>query len=311
MSSDMSSVVVVYGALRSGTTMLRLMLDGNPALTCPGESDYLFDFVEIDGAGNMTLDLDALRRDRIFQATGKTIEDQGSVKATLDHLMAQQARDGTLVLMLHRGIEKLRRIYPEMKIIHMLRDPRDVARSGIALGWAGNVYYGINHWIATETEWDRAAPGTASGQVFDLPYEFLVSEPENTLQALCRFLDIAWTAGMLAYDGSSTYERPDPRLLEQWKRKLSPREVGLVEARIGGMLTARGYSPSAHPAVIPGLGLALHLNLQNRAHVWRHRITRYGLRDTLLVALARRTGLRGLGHSAQARINEKHVKYLK
>jgi len=247
---DMPDMIVVYGSLRSGTTMLRLMLDGHPQLNCPGESDFVFDHLEIEAGGKISLDLGALRRERIFQAALGDIEDQGTPEATLAHMLRQLAAKGpkgsTLVLMLHRGISKLRQLFADMPVIHMLRDPRDVARSGISLGWAGNVYYGANHWIETEGEWDRTfgqardVPG-----VFDLKHETLVEAPERTLRALCDFAGLEWTPAMLSYDGRSTYDKPDTGLLAQWKRKLTPRQVGLIEAKIGAMLTARGYAAQA------------------------------------------------------------------
>ena len=46
--TKMPDAVILYGALRSGTTMLRLMLDAHPALSCPGESDFLFDHLRAE-----------------------------------------------------------------------------------------------------------------------------------------------------------------------------------------------------------------------------------------------------------------------
>ncbi|WP_425596530.1 sulfotransferase, partial [Roseobacter litoralis] len=35
--------VVLYGALRSGTTLVRLILDAHPDICCPGERDFMVD----------------------------------------------------------------------------------------------------------------------------------------------------------------------------------------------------------------------------------------------------------------------------
>lgn len=308
-------MIVVYGSLRAGTTMLRLMLDGHPELNCPDETDFLFDYLQINAAGEVTLDLDALRRDRIFRAALGDVTDQGDPRATVEHMMARLAEQGsgTLVLMLHRGIGTLRRLYPDMKIVHMLRDPRDVARSSIGMGWAGNVYCGASHWIETETEWEQtmARADSATARVFDLRYETLVATPEPTLQALCTFLEIPWTPHMLAYEGHSTYDRPDTTLIEQWKRKQTPQDIALVEGRVGALLTARGYAPSGVPPLTPGPLLRTRLELQSRISNWRLRIARYGLRDSLLLAFARRTGFEALADRARDRADAKHQAYLK
>ena len=57
--------VIAYGALRSGTTLLRLMLDMHPGLSCPGETDFLLDFTSIAPDGTVTIDADRLGRNRI------------------------------------------------------------------------------------------------------------------------------------------------------------------------------------------------------------------------------------------------------
>ena len=57
---------------------------------------------------------------------------------------------------------------------------------------------------------------------------------------------------MLDYDQTSTYSKPSSDLVAQWTHKLTARETGLVEAKIGPMLDAAGYSPSGvaphHPS---------------------------------------------------------------
>src|SRR6056297_1046670 len=59
-------LIAVYGALRSGTTLLRLMLDAHPSLSCPGETDFLFDHLSITDDGPL-LDEEALEQDRIYR----------------------------------------------------------------------------------------------------------------------------------------------------------------------------------------------------------------------------------------------------
>ena len=40
--------VALYGALRSGTTLFRLILKHHPALHNPGETDFLLDHIHAD-----------------------------------------------------------------------------------------------------------------------------------------------------------------------------------------------------------------------------------------------------------------------
>ncbi|KJV06249.1 sulfotransferase [Methylocucumis oryzae] len=43
-------LIFICGALRSGSTMLRLMLDHHPNIVNPGEFDFLFDYMYEDGS---------------------------------------------------------------------------------------------------------------------------------------------------------------------------------------------------------------------------------------------------------------------
>ena len=59
---------------------------------------------------------------------------------------------------------------------------------------------------------------------------------------------------MLGYTADAPqYPPPDPGLAAQWRTKLDPRDVALVESRIGAMLRARGYASSGYrrPKISP------------------------------------------------------------
>ncbi len=306
-------MVIVYGALRSGTTLLRLMLDKNAALNCPGETDFLFDFLSFDPDGNAALDRDALQRNRIFQASGLTLNPTLDDVAAVRDLVAQLHRPGApcLVLMLHRHVAEALRLFPDTPVLHMLRDPRDVARSAIGMGWAGTEYHGAIYWMRTEWDWDRMVTEHPNAKTQDLHYEALIKTPEDTLQSLCAFFGVAFDPDMLNYSEGTTYDAPDVSLVEQWRRKQTPYAIGLVEARLGSLLTNRGYAPSGHPVITPNLMQRVQLLWQDKRAVWSVRIARYGLLDPVLVGLGRRLGLQGLAKDAQQRMNQKQIKYLK
>lgn len=314
MSVD-PNFVIVYGALRSGTTLLRLMLNNHPGLNCPGEADYLFDYMARGTDGQWALDREGLKRDRIFQAAKITCSDTLGPKETIDDLMAQlqaQGGDGTrLILMTHRALDVALDMYGAVPIVHMLRDPRDVARSSIGMGWAGDVYHGAFHWIDTENGWLAVAPNLEQGQHIDLRYEDLIRDTEPELDRVARFMGVSFDPAMTTYDEDSTYSAPDISLIEQWRRKLTPHQIGLVEGRVGPLLTQTGYQPSGHPIPnLGGLGMA-KLKWGNKKAVWQERIRRFGLIDPLLVAIAYKLGKPSIAYGAQQRIDVKTEAYLK
>lgn len=293
--------------------MLRLMLDGHPRLICPGETDFLTDYLRASPNGRWCYDLDALAADRIFQASRaklpKTADALPAFQAMVSNLRGDE--EGCVILVAHRGLGKLLKLVPEISILHLVRDPRDVARSAIGMGWAGNTYYGARTWLKTEQEWEQVAPYLSLDQSLELRFEPLVREPEVVMGEICRFLGDQYEPEMLDYAEYSTYQRPDPALTEQWRRKQTSRELGLTEPLFRDLMIQRGYEPSGHPPIYPGSLARLNLRIEHLRSVWRRRIVRYGLWDPLFVTLYGKLGVPSLARPAQRRmdiITQQHLK---
>jgi hypothetical protein len=304
--------LAIYGALRSGTTLLRLMVNGHPSLSCPGETDFIFDHL-IPRSNPPRYDREALDANRIYRAHEAAYARHPLPDPTPDSFIARISEEGskTPILILHRHLSKALDVYPDLRVIHLVRDPRDVARSSIGMGWAGHVYYGVDHWVETESDWQACKHRISPDQSLNIAYETLIAEPEDNLRRLAAFAGQDYDPRMLDYDADSTYAKPDPSLTVQWKRKQSPRDIGLVEAKIGSLLEASGYAPSGHPPVHPTAIERAALWQANRRAVWAKRIERYGLRDPLIVAAATKLGLPSLARAARRRMDARQVKYLK
>ena len=116
---------------------------------------------------------------------------------------------------------------------------------------------------------------------------------------------------MLRFGDRTSYSEPDTSLIEQWRRKMTPQDVALVEHRLGPMLEGAGYAPSGFDMAPFGPLERFRIAAMNRTHIWKTRINRYGLWDPLMVALARKLNRPEMGYQAQARIDVKHKAYLK
>ena len=78
-----------------------------------------------------------------------------------DFLRQKQAASGGkphVGATVHRHFERLRFLWPDARYIHLVRDPRDVARSVVQKGWAGNIYQASEFWIQAENCWDSLVP---------------------------------------------------------------------------------------------------------------------------------------------------------
>lgn len=307
--------VFVYGALRWGTTMFRLMLNSHPGITNPGEADFLFDHLIPDPAHptGWRYDRDGLAAGRVFRAHGLRLNpDLDGLDLMAD--MIAQFRDRTpqsvLTLNVHRHADRIAAAIPGVRVIHMLRDPRDVARSCVGMGWVGNSYHGVHPWIETERDWDRAAALIGPEQVLTLPFEQLMADLDNQLGQVCDFLGVPLTPEMLRYHENSTYTRPDAAIAQQWRRKASPREVSLIEGRCADLMTARGYAPEIGPRQ-PGSAERIALRLENRLKRWRYNIDRFGLPLFLAGHLTRLPGLGRLRADVRQRMEQKVIASLK
>lgn len=321
----------IVGAERSGTTLLRLMLAGHEKLSVVSEFEYVVDPLAHgqpfrnarqiqQSVGHPLPSADLLRkavaRDWIFASHGFTCDphlDYRNLANSFLHQAKVRANNetGQVLAMVHRGIDHLPRLWPWARYIHIVRDPRDVARSCIGMGWSGNVYHGVGRWIHIERQWAELRAALPVGRFLEVRQEDLILHPRKTLERICEFLGIQWSDGMLAYQQTSTYDAPDPRLVEQWRRKLSAKEVGLVEGRVGSLLQARGYPASGHPTLKPGPVQRLALRVNDKrgriAFRWKH----LGLPLWLADTVSRKFNLAWLRRYAEPRLLEARNRRLK
>lgn len=216
----------VVGVGRSGTTLLRMMLDAHPELAIPAETHFLPELIERDGTGVSTAELvDAV-------AAARTWGDFGLERAQLAEAAARDGAEGAAgvarafyrLCAEARGkprwgdktpgyVKRMRPIaaaLDEARFVHLIRDGRDVALSRLARGM------GAEKTIAEVAElWRRRIKRARRqakrirGRYLELRYEDLVAEPEPTLRRVCDLVDLGYDPAMLDY-----HERAGERLAE-------------------------------------------------------------------------------------------------
>jgi len=306
-------LVFICGALRSGTTLLRLMINDHPALSNPGEMDFLFEPPPIrDGRRDMAAYADALSSNRVFQKLklkiDKSLDYPGQVRDFVRQLRAPGKR---LSINIHRHFDRIPEIFPSARFVHLLRDPRDVAKSSIGMGWAGNAYHGVDHWMASERDFEKLTAMAPAARLHRMRNEDLVRAPETELFGLCAFLGVPYDARMLDYPSHTTYGPPDPRLVEQWRKDGSARGLGLVEGKLGDMLTSRGYSLSGATLRAPGRLERLLLRTVDRWGRWRFMTSRTGLAVMIADVVGRRLSISPLSAYARRRKAEAAARHIK
>lgn len=314
IASALEEPFFLVGSERSGTTLLRLMLAHHQHIECAPEFEFLVEEMP-DGSGWPPLEsyYEWLATNRIFVPYRFRIDRALDYPALMKSFLAQYGARTQKPIQgatCHKHFDRLLRIWPRARFVHLLRDGRDVARSCIGMGWAGNVWHGVERWIAAEELWVSLVPVVPATQRIELHYEDLIRAPEQALSRVCAFLGTDFDPAMLDYSRDSSYERPDPSLIGQWRKKLRPEELALLEARIGPMLRARGYEESGVPAAQVGAWRRFTLALDDRLGRFRFRRERYGLGHVLSARLARTLGLKGWSRKLlleQNEIDDRHL----
>jgi hypothetical protein len=288
------SPIFILGALRSGTTVFRLMLGFHEDISNLGEADFIFDHVQkAPGSRQWTYDHEALGKNRVFCSRKLTIgkfDTGAAIAADFIEQLAQkkqQTQRPRVVVSVHRHADKVAALFPDAKILHILRDPRDVAKSCIGMGWAGNTYFGIDSWLGTETNWEASRDLFGPDKVMEIRFEELIRNPQVRLEKVCGFLGLPFSPSMLNYHTGSTYEAPDPSAVEPWKKKVSPRDVALVEIKAKPLLLARKYELSGYPLDPPGLIERAGLSLDNKIYKWKFGCERFGVYNFVMEKVTR------------------------
>jgi hypothetical protein len=284
----------LVGSERSGTTLLRLMLDHHPRIAFLFEFEYSVRFIPDEGWPDLHEYHAFLESIYFSEETNMIIDKSLDYPHLIDSFLRQKReRDGKPLVgaTVHYDFDRLLRIWPDARFIHLVRDGRDVARSIIEMGWAGNMYTAVDRWIDAEQLWSRVSQVVPSSRRIELQFEALVSEPEATLTKLCEFIGVSYDPAMLDYTKSTKFDPPSTKSIGQWKRKLSPKEVCLAEARIGTMLADRGYESSGYPPLTVTPLMARWLRIQDRWYRAMFRRRRYGIGLFLADFLTRRFDL--------------------
>ncbi|MEE9429068.1 MAG: sulfotransferase [Paracoccaceae bacterium] len=310
----MSPVTFVFGAMRSGTTVFRLMLNAHSKVNNPGEFDFLFDYIFVNKSHptGWVFNKELLMNDRNFRRRNLVLDDKLDGLDLLDNLLVQisPTPGAPVMLNVHRNVDRIVKIFPDTRIIHLLRDPRDVALSSIGMGWAAMIYYGVDHWLTSEWAWEESAHMISSDQIYTLKYEDLFSNTEQQLTQVCQFIGIPFEAAMLRYHENTSYGPPNAKSIGAWKNKASAHEVALLEGKAATMMTRRGYVLNG-PAAFPGRLEKFLLWARNKFGVWGFSGRRFGHGLYWGEKISRWSKLSGLNKKFQRRMHTISIQHLK
>jgi len=313
--SNTDAPIFLVGTERSGTTLLRLMLDHHPKLAFHFESEFMVEHIGDDGTlPDPKWVVEKLATDRIFNLAGLPSDTSGDYKRLVDGWLDHKRRaDGKPLVgaTIHTHFDRAPHLWPDAKYIHLLRDPRDVANSCVVMGWYGNAYAATDHWVEAMRCWDHLCTRVPEDRRLLVRYEDLIANPVVALTEVCSFLGVDFDEVVFGYIDGSTYHYPDPKLTYQWRRKMPERDLRLVEGKIGDELVKRGYELSGKEPIRLTPTQVQKVYKQSDWGRRRFAMKRFGL--VLMVAenLGRRLKLKGLHDWATVRKNAIEAKHIR
>lgn len=223
--------IFVVGHPRSGTTLLRLILNAHPRIVIPPEAHVASFFrrlkrkygeldseVRLRRVAERIADKERMLEwgfpreqmvERLMQADPR---DASGLFAALMSLWTEKEgkpRWGEKTPGTYRFLPEVDAWFPDCKVIHIVRDGRDVAISCLTPPFSdnydkGNVYEVAVRWRHAIQCCRRAQRDLLGPERYlELRYEDLTAEPEQHVRRICEFLDEDFDPAMLDFHKSS------------------------------------------------------------------------------------------------------------
>ena len=273
------------------------MLNAHPEICIPFETDFLHfeplacEFGDLDQRGNRRALLSAMGQSDFIRKAEliDNVDVVADYHATnfaelINNIFSRYAaRQGKTIWgdktpSYVTEMDRLRAHFPNCRIIHIVRDGRDVAIS------LANISWGSSHIprVASDWRWKTVIGhkvGRALGPAYyQINYEELVLETESTLRSLCKHIGVAFNSAMLNYsrtaetympESSLQWHRtsilpPNAKKVNVWKKAMKRDQRILFDEYAGDALELFGYERYAGAPTITSKLLGLYYNVAKR-----------------------------------------------
>jgi hypothetical protein len=222
---DTAPAPFIVGVPRSGTTLLRLMLDAHPQLAIPAETHFIPklirrlrepDAVAADDDEKRRIALELIVEHPRWEALGVerfdlerrlersqpfAVSDAARAVHLVNAERAGKPRWGDKSPSYLRNMTRIEPVLPEARFIHLIRDGRDVALSLAEVSWGtSDVSEAAERWATEIRRGRRHAARLPEGDYLELRYEDLVADPEASLRRVCEAIELPFDPAMLAHE---------------------------------------------------------------------------------------------------------------
>jgi hypothetical protein len=323
--------VFIIGAQRSGTTLLRLMLNAHTKIAIPEEGTFWMPLLrkskrsphrKLEGR-ELEKSLSYIENNSQFRFWGidfKKIRreiDRRNRRCTLAELMsgfyshyAQGEKKevwGDKTPSFFRMIPILAKLFADARFVHIVRDGRDVYLSSRARNPSKRnvsvaaLEWGYKVWMA-----NRGLAALDPERFFELRYEDLVSEPEETLIGICSFLKLKYEPSLLEYWKTShrfigrhhsdlVFRPVSSESVGKWKKTLARRELRNFESIAGRTLASLGYELAGKTPLQKSVPLNVIIELAWGLPLRTAQVVRTAISLNIASRLGRSTDVAGRG----------------
>jgi len=255
--------IFIGGAGRSGTTLLRVILDSHSRICCgpelkvtpliaqmwhsfqsaqPALAEYEINSADITG---------------IFQQMFQILTSRILKKSQKSRIAEKTPGNASMFLYLFC-------IFPKSPLIQMVRDPRAVVASLLKMDWidastgkpldyVSSAQAAARYWLREVTAGRQIlAHPEAAKNYLELRYEDLILNPEKSLKKVFEHLGEAWEPSVLEFHqfdrnlaGESSAQQVNQPLhseaLERWRSELSPGQISEIDEITAALRGELGY----------------------------------------------------------------------
>jgi hypothetical protein len=279
-----STPFFIVGNDRSGTTMLRLILDRGPDVAIPPESMFLTDFGDAFERGEPSDEAAAQEFMRqvwehpkvaLWQLPGPAPQMPAglvgpeayrlAVAAPFEAYAAKHGKPGWADKTPHyvHHVDQLLRVWPAARFVVLVRDGRDVALSLKRMPFGPNNAWAAAQWWARGVRAGMAAQRQHPENVMTVRYEELATHPSEHVPRICEFLGLRHVPEMLELEKAdrskivadqvswfpTLFDGINTSAVGRWRHEMSGREQAVFAALAGDELAELGYEVSPAPPV--------------------------------------------------------------
>lgn len=296
MSTNHTQPFFIFGSPRSGTSLLSRMMDSHPDIVVPNESlvfKMFYPHLRLYGDLNQHKNQLNLLKDILdtrvigywrpalhFDNVARLIQKPGF--AGVVEALICSTKQGSVKCWGEKSPghvffwDDIKREFPNSKIIHILRDGRDVGSSIIrARMGPKTMVAAANMWKCYVEEIDEIASSCSPRDFCEIRYESLLNAPKDSLTRVCQHLGVEYSESMLNFHKEDTNYQTDKTNLSnltqplmagnhsKWKKTLSQKELQHFESIAGDTLLKKGFELGCQLNNLRPLQLLYHQKIRS------------------------------------------------